>query len=195
MNFLAHVYLSDDDKQLTVGNFIGDFVKGKQYNTFPERIREGILLHRAIDSYTDSHPLTAEARSKMYAPFGKYAGIYLDIFYDYFLATNWSKYHTMPLRKFTRRFYLWLMQNYIHLPLRVKGFLPNMMATNRLFSYHTLNGIENALRTMSAHTSLPNQSTQAVQFIKDNNDYLQKNFTAFFADLIEFVNIQLKNIK
>lgn len=189
MNFLAHVYLSNDDKQLTVGNFIGDFVKGKKFEAFPDKIREGIILHRAIDTYTDNHPLTSEARSGMYPQFGKYAGIYLDIFYDHFLAANWSDYHTLPLRKYSHRFYLWLIQYYIHLPLRVKGFLPNMITTNRLYSYRNLEGIQTALTVMSAHTSLPQQSKEAVQYLSDNYMALNNNFKSFFADLQDFVTV------
>ena len=29
MNFLAHIYLSGDDPNIQLGNFIGDFVKGR----------------------------------------------------------------------------------------------------------------------------------------------------------------------
>ena len=168
MNFLAHVYLSGDDKQITVGNFIGDFIKGKRFENYPDKIKQGALLHRAIDTYTDKHPLTAEARSKMHPAFSKYAGIYLDIFYDHLLAVNWSDYHKMPLRKYTRRFYFWLIQNYWNLPLQVKGFLPNLIASNRLYSYRSVGGIERALSIMSMHTSLPEQSEEAVSFLIDN---------------------------
>ena len=187
MNFLAHIYLSDDDKLLAVGNFIGDFVKGKQFEAFPKLIREGIILHRAIDSYTDSHSLTAEARTWMYPIFGKYAGIYLDVFYDYFLAANWDSYHNIPLRKYTHRFYLWLLQNYMQLPAEVRGFLPNMIATNRLYSYRSVKGIKRALNVMAAHTSLPLKTNEAILFLNDNHNKLNDNFKRFFAELQAYV--------
>ena len=57
MNFLAHVYLSGSNIHLAVGNLIADRVKGKNIELLAPEIQEGVLLHRAIDTYTDQHPL------------------------------------------------------------------------------------------------------------------------------------------
>ena len=188
MNFLAHVYLSNDEPQVAVGNFISDHIKGKQYENYPTRIRKGILLHREIDTYTDSHPLTAEARTLLRPQFSRYAGIYLDMYYDYYLASNWSQYHTTPLKRYARKFYWWMVQNYIYLPVAVKGFLPNLIAKNRLYSYATYQGMYNALNIMSRYSSLPDQSVEAIDFLKEHDAYLKQNFTDFFAELKKHVS-------
>ncbi|MDD3273470.1 MAG: DUF479 domain-containing protein, partial [Bacteroidales bacterium] len=60
MNYLAHIYLSGSNRQLQVGNFIGDFVKGRKHENYPKGIQKGILLHREIDRFTDCHPLFIE---------------------------------------------------------------------------------------------------------------------------------------
>lgn len=93
MNYLAHLYLSGNDHQLMVGNFIGDAVKGSLYEQFPGRIREGILLHRQIDTYTDNHPKIRQAKSYFSKSYGKYSGVVVDVLFDHFLASNWNKYH------------------------------------------------------------------------------------------------------
>ena len=87
MNYLAHILLSGNDRRLQVGNFIGDFVKGTEYEQYPKRIKEGILLHRAIDSFTDNHPVFLETVDMLLPDFGRYSGIMADMFYDYLLAS------------------------------------------------------------------------------------------------------------
>ena len=43
MNFLAHVYLSEDNFSLAIGNLIADRVKGKDLTNFSPMIQKGIL--------------------------------------------------------------------------------------------------------------------------------------------------------
>lgn len=89
MNFLAHAYLSFDKPGLIVGNLVADMVKGKQImETFPDEIRKGIQLHRQIDSYTDSHPVTIEAKHLFDNSAGRYGSSFLDVSYDHFLALD-----------------------------------------------------------------------------------------------------------
>ena len=38
MNFLAHLYLSGNDSDIMIGNFIADSVKGKAYKKYRPRI-------------------------------------------------------------------------------------------------------------------------------------------------------------
>ncbi len=86
MNFLAHIYLSGDNDEIKLGNFIGDYIKGNAYNKYPPLIRKGILLHRKIDYFTDSHPIVRNHKSFFYDKYHKYAGIIIDIIYDHFLS-------------------------------------------------------------------------------------------------------------
>src|SRR5258708_19487017 len=88
MNYLAHAYLSFEIPGIRIGNMISDFVKGKQKDTYPEKIRQGIQLHRAIDSFTDTHSVTRRAKSYFRQDYGGYAGPITDIIYDHFLAKD-----------------------------------------------------------------------------------------------------------
>jgi len=67
---------------------ISDFVKGKQKLDYPLAIQQGITLHRAIDSFTDSHAVTRQAKSFFKEAYGLYAGPLVDVVYDHFLAND-----------------------------------------------------------------------------------------------------------
>lgn len=83
MNFLAHLYLSGDDSEIMVGNFIGDFVKGRNLNErFEERIVKGIELHRSIDAFTDSHPVVTLSKNRLRDKYRHYSPVIVDMFYD-----------------------------------------------------------------------------------------------------------------
>ena len=86
MNYLAHIHLSGDDELVTIGNFIADGIKGKNYKKFPKAIQTGILLHRKIDSFTDTHPIVRTSTSRLHENYGHYSGVIVDILYDHFLA-------------------------------------------------------------------------------------------------------------
>jgi acyl carrier protein phosphodiesterase len=88
MNYLAHAYLSFEITDITVGNMISDFVKGKQKLDYPIAIQQGIMLHRFIDSFTDSHAVTRQAKSFFKEAYGLYAGPLVDVVYDHFLAND-----------------------------------------------------------------------------------------------------------
>ncbi|MCK5774848.1 MAG: DUF479 domain-containing protein, partial [Bacteroidales bacterium] len=92
MNFLAHIYLSGKNKDIALGNLIGDMVKGRSYEKYEQDIRIGLLLHRAIDDFTDKHELFLKSKRLLSQDFNRYAGIVLDIYYDHFLATHWRHY-------------------------------------------------------------------------------------------------------
>ncbi len=98
MNFLAHLYLSGNDEQLMIGNFIADSVKGSSYKNFPDGIKRGILLHRAIDFYSDNHSVFLKSVERLRPNYHKYAGVIVDIFFDHFLAKNWKEYSENPYR-------------------------------------------------------------------------------------------------
>lgn len=92
MNYLAHIYLSGKNRQIQIGNFVGDAVKGKAYNSYPDFFRKGILLHRLIDSFADTHPAVKEAVSLGKPLFGRYSAAVTDIFFDHFLALGFPQY-------------------------------------------------------------------------------------------------------
>lgn len=190
MNFLAHLYLSGDDPEIMLGNFIGDYVKGKNLNGYREKIRYGIRLHRAIDTLTDSHPATKASNALLREGYGKYSGVVTDILFDHILAVEWDYYSNRSLSDFTRSFYFQMLLRYRLLPKPVRMFLPFMIRSNRLFSYRTPEGINRALEIMATHTSLPRNGVYATQQLNRHYSSFAKNFTLLFSDLIELASIE-----
>jgi len=188
MNYLAHLFLSGDDEQTMVGNFIGDYVKGKDLNRFPDNIRNGIVMHRQIDTFTDTHLKFREAKTYFRPEFGLYSGIVIDFLYDHFLAKNWNTYSDYTLRTFAKRSHAALLKNFRFLPIRVQGFLPFLIQNRRLESYSSGSGIVEALNIMSKYTSLPAKADFVLHTIEANYLFFDDNFKLFMFDIIQHIN-------
>ena len=107
MNYLAHLYLAEVSGTSLVGNFLGDFIKGRlEQAHLPKEYEVGVSLHRKIDVFTDSHPVVLRSRTRISKLRRRYAGIVIDMAYDHFLALNWTGYCDMPLNQLVQNFYL-----------------------------------------------------------------------------------------
>ena len=187
MNYLSHIYLSGESEEIKLGNFIGDFVKGQQFLKYPPNVAKGILLHRQIDAFTDSHPIVNECIMKLRPGFGKHSGIVIDIFLDHFLAVNWHHYSFEKLPTFTKRFHAVLLSNFFQLPSQVKMFLPFLIQNKRLQSYASFEGIEKTLRIMAQRTSLPAETEFAIKILEDEYSFFNQAFNQFFPEIIRFI--------
>ncbi len=186
MNFLAHIYLSGDDEGITIGNFIADGIKGKSYLKYPKDIQKGILLHRAIDSFTDVHPAVRQSTARLHKNYGHYSGVIVDILYDHFLAKNWNMYCDEPLDIYVQDFYGMLRKNFEILPVRIQRMMPYMMADNWLLSYASIRGISTILDQMNMRTKGISKMNFAVLELEKYYSEFETDFTAFFKELILF---------
>jgi len=187
MNFLAHIYLSGDSREILIGNFIGDYVKGKKISGYPEEVKKGIMMHRKIDSFTDNHRITRSSKKIIADKYGLYAGIVVDIYYDHFLSANWDLYSEIPLREYIHERYRLLDSGYSIFPAGVKRWFPYFIKSNWLETYIHFEGLNLVFKRMSYRTSLPDHSEYAVDQLKENYDLLKENFVEFFADIREMV--------
>jgi acyl carrier protein phosphodiesterase len=187
MNFLAHTYLSGCNEEIIVGNFMGDYVKGRNYLLFPEQVKKGILIHRDIDTFTDMHQITRMSKQRIATRYHKYAGIIIDIFYDHFLASLWDNYSTLPLSGFVNRTYDLLKRNYKVLPDSIKRWFPTFLENNWMMAYTSVDGIELVLERMSANTSLPDHSAYAVEVLREHYSLFMDDFLKFFPLIISFL--------
>jgi len=186
MNFLAHIYLSGDDDALKIGNFIADGIHGKP-DQFPVEIQKGIMLHRAIDSFTDAHPIFRQGTKRLHANYHHYAGVIMDIYYDHFLAKNWANYSNSSLQDFAADFYKLLQANYNFLPERSRGMLPHMMQYNWLVSYASIEGIARTLTQMDSRTKNKSKMRFADKELIEFYTQYEEDFTLFFEEIQSFV--------
>lgn len=194
MNFLAHLYLSENIPQITIGNFIADHVKGRMIERYSPGIQQGIRLHRAIDTYTDAHGVVRETVDTLREGYRKYAGVVVDMFFDHFLAADWELWSDEPLGQFAARMYRLLAGSYLILPSKTQYMLPFMMKNNLLLRYRDIEGLNYALNGMSRRTVAgSNLDTAAAELVR-NYDYYHRQFNLFFPDLKKFTGEQMESI-
>jgi len=193
LNFLAHIYLSGDNEQLMIGNFIADFVKGKKKDQYPVAIKKGIELHRKIDDFTDHHPIVLRSKQRILINQGKYSGVVIDLFYDHFLAKNFSDYHSQSLKEYSEKTYIVLKNHWEILPTGVHLFLPYMIERNWLLNYASVEGMGRALTGLSTRVGFANNMHHATEDLKQHYSDLEKDFKEFFPLLQKFVSDQ-KNV-
>ena len=192
MNYLAHIFLSGNDDDVIIGNIIGDYVKGRDYNLYPPTIRRGILLHRRIDTYTDKHKIVHQSKSYFAPKYHKYSGIIIDILYDHFLAANWERYSPQPLDEFKKNLFECLKYNYSILPERVQFFMPSFIKNDWIELYRTVEGILNVFTRMSMRTTLPDYTEFAREVLRKYYVQLQSEFLTYFPDIVRYVVLNQK---
>jgi acyl carrier protein phosphodiesterase len=184
MNFLAHLYLSGSNQGVMVGNFIGDFVKGRRLEErFEKDVQVGIELHRHIDFFTDSHDIVSQSKKRLWPKYRHYAGVIVDIYYDHFLAKQWDAHHPELLPDYADRCYTVLQSNLSRLPEEVQFMLPYMIKGNWLVNYARLEGIHRALSGMARRTTFVSKMDEAVEDIKKDYDKFNEEFNEFFPAL------------
>lgn len=187
MNVLAHIYLSGDSDEIIIGNYIGDYVKGRDYLKYPELVKKGIILHRHIDDFTDRHPVVHRSKILFTKKYHKYAGVVIDILYDHYLTKEWDTFSRRPIESITYQFYRAMVNNYDILPPKVQDRFPFFIINNWIESYKTSKGLKHVLSTLSKRTSLPSEAKYAIKTFKKNYYTLGEDFMEFFPQLIEYV--------
>jgi acyl carrier protein phosphodiesterase len=194
MNFLAHIYLSGENDLMKIGNFMADGIHGKHFDHFPKEIQKGIILHREIDTFTDAHPIFRQSTKRLHPNYHHYSGIIVDIFYDHFLAKNWSSYSEESLEQYTERFYQSLRDNYEFLNEKTQKMLPYLIQQNWLMSYQTIDGIALILEKMDNRMKRDSIMRLAVAELKTYYTEFEQEFTTFFATLIVHSNLKIETL-
>ncbi|WP_400073368.1 ACP phosphodiesterase [Zobellia russellii] len=186
MNFLAHIYLSFDDPEITLGNFIADSIRGNKFKHLPERVQKGILLHREIDTFTDTHEIPKISSKRLHKNYSHYSRVIVDIFYDHYLAKNWSTYSKTPLDAYVDNFYDLLEDNYPILPVGVQRMMPYMISDNWIYNYSKMEGIAKVLKGMNRRTNNKSKMNFAILDLEEHYEKFEEEFAAFFDELMVF---------
>ena len=191
MNYLAHAYLSFHNPEILVGNMISDFVKGKKQFDFPILIQKGIQLHRAIDTFTDQHAATKEARQYLKPAAGAYAGAFMDIVYDHFLALDYRELSETGWKFFSEEVYEQLADRKAVLPEKFAGILPYMTSQNWLFNYRFTQGIQHSFGGLARRAQYLADSGAVFALFTEHYNKLEKYYQDFFPDVKKFAQSHL----
>ncbi|MDQ2772021.1 MAG: ACP phosphodiesterase [Bacteroidota bacterium] len=200
MNFLAHLLLSGPVEaapysEVLLGNFIADSVPGRQLETYPPAVQAGIRLHRAIDTFTDLHPVVRRSTRRLReAGYGKYAGVISDMFLDHFLARHFAGFSPEPLAEFASRVYALLLARQAEMPSRVQHMLGYMVQHNWLLGYAETAGLARALGGLSRR-AVPGSGmeTAAEELLRHYAAY-ETDFREFFPELRDFAAQELARL-
>jgi acyl carrier protein phosphodiesterase len=185
MNYLAHAYLSFGDPDITVGNMISDYVKGRKILEYPETVRQGIILHRSIDEYTDQHPATRDAKEVFRPHYRLYSSAFVDVVYDHFLAMDSVRFSDSSLMDFS-------LQTYAHLDARSDAFpepfarmFPFMKSQNWLYNYQFRWGLRNSFGGLVRRARYLEDSDTAFQLFELHAGFLLQCYRAFMPDVLQ----------
>ncbi len=188
MNYLAHFALSNLNQASLIGNYLGDFVRGKTIEDYSLPIQEGIKLHRTIDSYTDCHPIVVQSKQRIPQPFRRYSGILIDVFYDHFLCQHWQAFYSIPLIDFVQYVYQTLAEYEEQFPERAKMFSQRMKQENILISYTSIEGIRSALERIEQRLRQPNNLRDGIRYLTHSFHQLENDFLTFYPQLEKYIN-------
>jgi len=191
MNYLAHAYLSFGDPEILAGNMISDFVKGKKKFDYPDRIQMGITLHRKIDEYTDSHPATRQAKQYLKAAAGLYAGSFVDIIYDHFLANDVYEFEEGALAIFSQNTYIKLESFEKWLPEKFRTFLFYMRTQDWLLHYRSTEGIRNSFQGLCRRAKYIDDPEPVFEAFLRHYEELKIAYEFFFSHVKTFAYHEL----
>ncbi len=185
MNFLAHLYLTQKQpEEVVLGNFMADAIKGKlALNRYSQAVQYGIRIHREIDDFTDQHVLFRRGAQRLYPSYGKFAGIVMDVFYDYVLASHWKQYSDQSLSDFAQHCYQVIAKQIDLLPAKTKYWFQVMQSEDLLSSYASIEGMEAVFERMDRRMGYISGMHNAMQaFLLEQTAY-EEEFHLFFEDI------------
>ncbi|MFA9374877.1 MAG: ACP phosphodiesterase [Poseidonibacter sp.] len=196
MNWLAHVFLSEQKIDFQIGNFLADPLKGRTWENASTDMKNGMSVHKIIDSYTDSHKTVSISKKRLREK-GLLKPIIIDLTYDYFLTKNWDKFCSIPIYSFSQTFYTQANQRKLYFPQKANLCVENMINRDLLNKYHNLEQLKVSFERMDLRLSerLRQRETALSYFdtVIKNIDELEDDFLTFFPQLCTIVKQNVDN--
>lgn len=183
MNHTAHCFLSFAQTDLLIGNFCGDYIKGSVWKSYPLGFQRGVKIHRTIDAYTDQHPISAESRAIMRPVAGRFSGPVVDLLYDYFLASGWTRFSEEDFDVFATRTYKALGQHQESMPPALALKVPIMLSDRFLHLYRTIEGTRKSMKLFGRRLPSHINTDKIVDHFIDHEAELGEQFSLFFPEL------------
>ena len=190
MNYLAHLLLADDTDASRIGNLLGDFTRGSLEELgkiYPPELVQGIKMHRAVDRFTDSHPVFKQCRSLLAPERRRFAGIIIDILFDHYLCKHWADYSDTPLDAFCQQVYAAFEKHPEWRAGRLAGAFPLMKRENWLMAYTTVDGIELTLQRVSRRSPRVGAIAGGIHDFKKHYADFEQAFHVYMPELVHFV--------
>ena len=184
MNHLAHVHLSGEASHLIVGNLAADYLRKRECLELPERLQDGVALHRHIDHATDHHPAVRQAWALLRPRHGKYASVVFDIYADYLLHTGWSVFAAEPLGAVAERAYRAFSRHAPQLPDALAARFERMSEADWLRQYGSYDGLAYVFERFGRRLSKPELLTGVVDTLRDLEPELTKLFGRFYPSMV-----------
>ncbi|MFT4093304.1 MAG: ACP phosphodiesterase [Niabella sp.] len=194
MNYLAHAYLSFGNREVLLGNMISDFVKGRKQFLFPDVIHKGILLHRAIDEFTDTHAATRSAKEVFRKEYRLYSGAFIDVVYDHFLANDDLEFTDGSLFDFSQQTYRALNEQQDMMPDPFKRMFFYMRSQNWLYNYRTKSGTHQSFGGLVRRAAYLHDSGAAIKIFEKQYDFLESCYKIFWKELKPFTFDRFKEL-
>ena len=188
INFLAHLLLGGDSDAERAGALLGDFVKGPVGPEWPDVVAQGIRLHRAIDSFTDAHPVWRASKARFPASQRRFASITVDVVYDHLLARAWADYDGRSLNEFSALAYTSIARFESWFPPRLQRLFPVMAKEDWLTGYASLEVTCQQLARMSTRSVRLAPLAATAETIPGIYIDLASDFEAFFPELQSFAS-------
>ncbi len=207
MNHLAHFFLSGNNEDIIIGNFIADFISNKEVDEYTEGVQQGIKLHREIDAFTDTHPIVKQSTKRLHPFHHKYSPVIVDIYYDYLLGKNWerftssrrdafgkmindgSPFESISLRVYINNIYKMLKLRKKDLPIKLQARIDQMIADDWLMKYTTFEGLNEAFNRIEKYAAFPGNFGNAALHLEMYLEDFDKEFIEFFPELMQHVDL------
>jgi acyl carrier protein phosphodiesterase len=190
MNWLAHVFLSQNHIEHQLGNLLTDPLKGKAWEGASTRIHAGIKMHMRIDSFTDTHPLVSQSKALL-TPRGHLKGVVLDILYDHFLSLHWDRFCTIKREHFLDDFRFHALEKLETYPKEAQYIIKRVVGNRQLQSYAHMDGVVAAFgridKRLSDRALSKDNCERYIPLIAEHREELEEMFLAFFPELMQAV--------
>jgi acyl carrier protein phosphodiesterase len=190
MNWLAHLYLSEPNPQFRVGNLLPDLASAAQLAFLPEPYQKGIRCHRQIDRFTDSHPRVQSCVRRFPPPYRRFGGILTDVYFDHFLARDWSEYSTVPLPDFINEIYRDIETCASVIPAQANQPLQRMREEDWLGSYHCIAGVTDILGRIGRRLRRPLDLPDSLTTFQEHETAFRDDFQVFWQNLLAHLRSQ-----
>lgn len=187
MNYLAHTLLSKKHIDYQIANFLADHLKGRPWAGSSELHHEGLMMHKAIDRFTDDNPHVQRAKNRLGSGYLK--GVVIDIAFDYFVIKYWDVYTTIAFKTFTQQFYQQAEQSLGQLPDSGTDFVKRAIKYDFLSTYQDFAGLVKVFGKVDERLSpkilAKESTTDYVPVLEQQFNHIEQDFLQFFPELIE----------